>query len=386
MNTVRRLAAIALVCLAALQPAAAQQTPAQSKAAALTAARRALSGGQPAIAIRTLEPLLAQAPGDRELVEVVISAAVALADLPRAYAFYDSYVQASGVDAPILLRPIAVRELQNVAAGAALDPRLRAEALERLGRNGDAKALNDLRQTAGLSRQTLLDDTALARLGDRDARQRIASAASSADFTDKTAVAEAIHRSGDATQAPLLVPLLQHPDPYTRAAAVEGLAALGYTAAIPAMRPLVSDPAVEVRSRAALALTRLGDAAGRETIERMKRSPVADVRLRAAEVDPSITAGERLLIIRPILADPDPMTRLRAAELLVKDEPETARPILLELIRDPDSTPRREAGRVIETMTPPDLTLYRAMMADREPWVRMYGAGAILKAPATIPR
>ena len=118
-------------------------------------------------------------------------------------------------------------------------------------------------------------------------------------------------------------------------------------------------------------------------MDRMKQSPVAHVRLLAVQADPSMTAAERRLIIQPALTDSDPMVRVLAAELIAPDDPQLARSILLGLIRDPDSTPRREAGRVLETMTPPDVPLYRSMLADREPWVRMYGAGAILRASTT---
>ena len=380
MHSLRRWSAIAIVSLAALQPAAAQQSAGQARAATSAAARRALSGGQTALAQRTIEPLIEKAPGDREVVDLAISIAVLVDDVPRAFAVYDRFVQTVGAESAALLKPIAARELQKVATGAVHDPRLRAEVLERLGRSGDPKAIAELRQGDGMSRQTLLADTALMRLGDQGAKQRIAAALSSPEVTDKVAVVEAIRRAGDPSQAPLLMPLLKHEDPYTRVAAIEGLAALGYKPAIPEIRALMSQPIIEVRTKAAMALTRLGDDGGRQYLDRMKQSPVAHVRLLAVQSDPSMTTAERRLIILPALTDPDPMVRVLAAELIAPDDPELARSILLALIRDPDSTPRREAGRVLETMTPPDVALYRSMMADREPWVRLYGAGAILRA------
>jgi HEAT repeat protein len=117
----------------------------------------------------------------------------------------------------------------------------------------------------------------------------------------------------------------------------------------------------------------------------MLRSPVADVRLMAVEADPSMTVAERLRVIRPILLDSDPLVRAKAAELLARDDPEAAKPVLVALLRDPDMAPRREAARVLETLKPPDIGLYRRLMTDREPWVRMYAASAIVTAARMAP-
>jgi HEAT repeat protein len=229
----------------------------------------------------------------------------------------------------------------------------------------------------------LLADSVLSRLGDDTATQRIAAAVSSPENVGnvgKTAEVEAVTRSGQAALAPLLVPLLKHRDSYTRTAAAEGLAALGYKGALDDMRLLLSDPYVEVRSKAAVALARLGDSAGRDVIGTMLRSPVPDVRLKAVEADASISAAQRASVINAVLIDAEPMNRVRAAELVARDNPDAARPTLVALLKDPDSMPRREAARVLETMTPVDLELSRIMMVDIEPWVRMYAAGAVLKA------
>ena len=348
-----------------------------------------MNGGQPALALRTLEPLLASAPGDREVVDLAIGAALSQDDTARANALYDRFVQATNRENPAVLKPLAIKELQRVVANAGDEPRLAADALERLVRGGDTGAAADLRQSARSRRVALLNDTALMRTGDQAAAARVTEALDAPDLPDKTVVAEAIGRSGDAQLAPRLVPLLRSNDPYTRIAAVEALAALGYKDALPQMRMLTSDQVFEVRNKAALALTKLGDAAGRQLVDAMMRSPVPDVRLRAVQADTSLTPEQRRLVIAPILVDPDPLNRVFAAELLAKDDPEAAKPVLLALLKDPDMTPRKAAGRVIETLSPPDIPLYREMMASLDLWVRMYGAGAILKAgqpPARVVR
>lgn len=371
------IAAVVVATIAAIPVFGQSQT---SRDAELAAARRALAAGQPSAALRRVEPLLVQNPRDRDAAQIAVTAAVALDDVPRANAIYDTFVQAYGAEDATLLKPIAVRVLQLVQSEAVHDPRLRAEVLERLGRSGQASAARDLRQFGGSARELLIADAALARLGDEAAKARIARAASTPDFAEKAAVAEAIRRGGDSSQAALLVPLLQDRDAYTRIAAIEGIAALQYKPAVNDVRRLLQDPFIEVRAKAALALTSLGDASGRATVEAMLRSPVADVRLRALQMDPSITAEKRALIIRPILVHEDPQVRLMAAEMIARDEPETARPVLVALTRDPDTTTRREAGRVLENLQPVDLTLFRQMMTDSEPWVRLYGAGGVLRA------
>jgi HEAT repeat protein len=382
MNVLHRLSAIALMVMLAASLATAQTAVPRSSGGSVADARRALAAGRAADALGVVEPLLAQAPGNQDLVNVAILAAVALKDNGRAYAAYDAFVQATGRQAATLLRPIAIQELRNVAANAVYDPRLRAEALERLGRGGDAGASDQLRQAVGQRgrRESLLADTALMRLGDQAASARIAQFASAQDNPDTVAVAEAIRRSGSRSQAPLLVPLLRHADPETRVAAVEALGVLGYIDAIAEIRLLVSDPYPAVRSRAALALARLGDSAGHEIVSAMLRSPAPEVRLLALDADPSIPAPERSAAIRAVIDDPDPLTRLKAAEALARDEPEAARPALLRLTEDPDMTPRREAARVLENLAPLDVALFRHLMADSNDWVRMYAAGGILNA------
>ena len=72
----------------------------------------------------------------------------------------------------------------------------------------------------------------------------------------------------------------------------------------------------------------------------------------------------------------------QAAELLMTEDPTQAKSVLVALMSEPDLAIRRGAGRVIQNLTPPDLELFRRLLRDREPWVRMYGAGAVLKAAA----
>jgi HEAT repeat protein len=370
-------------CVAATIALVSAQGPPQSADAQLSSARRALAAGQAAAALRTLEPLAAQSPGNRAVAELVIEASLMLKDAARAYATYDAFVQATGTPAAALLKPIALHELRSLVSGAVDDPRLRVEALERLAGAGDSKAGADLRQgSTWPGSQSLLADAALARMGDEPAMQRLSAAAAVSDGSSKTAVVEAIRRAGNAGQAQVLVPLLKHQDPRTRIAAVEALATLGYTGAIPDIQPLLTDPAREVRTAAALALVRLGDSGGRATIDRMLSSPVPDVRLQAAEADRSMPSAQRSAIIRPILRDEDPLNRLKAAEALARDEPETVRPVLIALAHDADFLVRREAGRILENLAPPDIEFYRSLLTDREPWVRMYAAGAVIKAAA----
>ena len=371
-----------LAAFAASASVATQGARGQSTAPALAQARRALAAGQPVQALRLVEPLLARTPADKDVVGFAIEAFIAIDDTSQAYALYDTFTQTTGAPAVDLLKPIAVKELRNVIAGAVHDPRLRTEAFERLARDGDTGAAGSLRQDgrSAPARVALLADAALSRLGDENATKRIESAIGAQSDLPKTAEAEALIGTGKTDLAPLLVPLLKHPDPYTRAAAVEGLGTLGHKAAVDEMRVLLKDPFVEVRTKTALALSRLGDSAGRDIVSAMLRSPVPDVRLNALEANPSIIAAERITIIRTLVTDRDPLNRVRAAEALARDYPEEARGVLVPLTQNPDSMARREASRVLGGLTPIDLDLSRQLMVDSEPWVRMYAAGSVLRA------
>ena len=307
MNNLRQaFVVITLVVMTAGMLAGQEPT----KAAALSQARRALGGGQAALALRTIEPLLAKAPGDRELVDFVISVALSMDDVSRALSTYDGFVQATNQDSAVVLRAVALYELRKLVGASQDDPRLRAEALERLARGGDAKAANGLRgvDTGWPGQQSLLADAALARLGDNTAVNRLAAAAGTPDQMGKVPAAEAIVSTGNPALGSSLVPLLRHPDPRTRIAAVEGIAKLGYRDALNDVKALLTDQVIEVRGRAALALARLGDSSGQAIVASMMRSPVGDVRLRALDADRSISSGERISALRDILADPDPLT------------------------------------------------------------------------------
>ena len=168
-------------------------------------------------------------------------------------------------------------------------------------------------------------------------------------------------------------------------AAVDGLAKLGYRGALDEMRALVNDPYIEVRGKAALALARLGDSGGQALVASMLRSPVSDVRLRALDADRSINPAERMAQLRDILSDQDPLTRVAAAEILAKEDATSAKAVLVALLQHPDYIVRQEAGRVLETLQPPDVALFRRMIGDREAWVRMYAAGGVVRAAASPP-
>lgn len=107
---------------------------------------------------------------------------------------------------------------------------------------------------------------------------------------------------GDPSDAPLLHPLLVHPDPRLRAAGVRGLAQLG-AVPVPLVVPLLRDPAAGVVREAATALRPISGALPPE----LPWALLADERVELRR------AGYRLLGTRP------PALRLRAGLLLVED-------------------------------------------------------------------
>jgi len=329
-------------------------------------------------------PAAAQTPQAEDAsVRAAIQEAVSAGDTRRAYAAYDQFVAASRRQNAALLGPIAVEELRAIARYASDDPRLQAEALERLARHGDTQAFGDLQRMATARPNTpvaALADGALARLGDTAALSRLAAMAASKAMPDKSNVAEALRRSGSREYASALVPLLSDPEYPTRIQAVQGLAELDYAAAIPEIRALLRDEEPQVRSNAALALKRLGDTGGDEQVGAMSRSGVASARLEALQADPSASRAEIEAAARQLAADPDPFTRARAAEALASDDPAAALTIIRRVAEEQDSTARRLAARGLESLKDSDVSLLRRLIEDQNGWVRMYAAGGILNA------
>jgi len=316
-------------------------------------------------------------------VKAAIQAAVSAGDTRRAYAAYDQAVAAKRRQDAALLGPIAAEELRAIAKYAKDDPRLQAEALERLARHGDAQALSDLQFMASSRPDTpvaALADGALARLGDTAALSRLSAMASSSTLQDKSNVAEAIRRSGAKELAGVLVPLLQDPEWPTRIQAVQALAELDYTAAIPEIRALLRDEEPRVRSNAAVALRRLGDSGGDERSAAMARSSVASARLESLQADRSASRADIAAAARQLAGDPDPFNRARAAEALASDDPAAALTILRRVAEEQDSTARRLAARGLESLRPSDVALLRRLMEDQNGWVRMHAAGGVLDA------
>jgi hypothetical protein len=349
-----------------------------------------LAGGQPALASRGDDDALRvvassgspQSPTNRVVAEAAIRAALSEDNLAGAYAAYDQFVRATGTEAADLLRPIAAQELHDVIARAVFDPSLRAQALERLARDGNDGARVRLRQVAvdAPRPEALLAEGALSRLGERTRGVSAADLAPGLPTRSRMAAAEATGQAGLQGEASLLVPLLRDGNPAARMAALDAIGSLRNADVAPDVRSLLTDEHPTVRSRAMLTLARLGDADAMAGVSAMLRSPVPDARLEALEADPTVPLEQRSAIIKTILGDADPLTRAKAAEALSRFEPDAARPTLVALATDQDSAPRREAARVLETLDPVDVALFRRLLSDGSDWVRMYAAGGLLRA------
>lgn len=374
-------ALVVVAALAAWMAAPASGQP-QSRAEVLAAARQALAEGRPADAGSWAQQLLAGQPNDREAAEIAIAALEAGKDHLGALKFYDAFAARTKRHDAGLLAPVAISELRGIAERAGPDVRLRTEALERLARHGDVTATRELRREAEASGTgaAALADIALARLGDRAASARLGAAASDENIRDKSAVAEAIARAGAGDQVPALIQLLGDPSPITRAAAADALASMDAKAAIPSLKGLLTDEVSRVRARAALALKRQGDSSGDAIIAEMLKSPVSAIRLGALEANRAPRDNRRLSAVKEILDDPDPLNRIRAAEVAALDNPAVARSVLVTVINDPDLTARREACRVLESLPPIDVALFRRLLADAQDVVRVPAAGGILAA------
>lgn len=368
-----------LASLGQVGPASAGQAAAQP-----SAAREALVEGRASDAIRLADALLAKRPGDRDACDVKIRALLSSGDRVRAQRAYEAFVTIAKNEDAGLLAPIAAAELWTLASDGR-DLRTQVGALEHLAKSGDRTAWSKLQKMSGEmpgTAQGVTVDAALARLGDAGAGQRLADAVSSSRLRDRSLVADALRDANAAGQAAVLVPLLHDDDPLTRVRAADALGALGYKPAVPDLRALLLDERPSVRATAAVALKRLGDDSGREIVAAMAASSLGATRLGALEASASAKPQERAAAIRLLAADRDPTTRIKAAELMRRTEPAAARKVLAALVAQGDVGVRRDAARALATITPVDVALFRKLLADADPGIRMHAAAGVLDTAA----
>jgi HEAT repeat protein len=335
------------------ESAAFAQTAAESREAMLARGWSRLAAGQPAEAATVAERMLARGARDHDALSLGIAARVAERKPIAALDFYEQWLKASRAEDVFALEHVARGIVEEIASGA--DRGLALQALQALVRAGVPGASDRL---AGLRK-----------------------AADSAAVRPEARI-EALKAAGTGS-VPALREIMRDQKGPVRASALRALAALDAHDATEEARGFLNDPDPLVRASAAIALARFGDPAGESRVKEMLASPVAEYRLLAAEAYAGRGEGTWIGALEPLLEDPNGLNRLRAAELLAPIRPELARPVLEKAAADPNPVVRADAARILaspETRlgSEASLPVFRRMMRDADPAVRVQGAAGVI--------
>jgi hypothetical protein len=317
------------------------------------------------------EQVLATSPGLAHAATGLLVRIEASRDRLRpALTAYERWLGTSRREDRFLLYPVAQQILQTLSRSA--DPAMRAAATARLLGAGFPAG-------GGTGAQDLTSVAGRAQGGDPDAQQQLADLVAANDATVRTGTVEALAASG-ASAVPQLARLLSNRSPQVRAAAAEALGTIGGPQAVSALEAARNDQDPYVRLRVAVALALAGDQQAITIVTNALASPVGDIRLTAAEAfrDNPTPASEAA--VRAALSDPNPLTRAHAAALL-SDTGEGEQTVV-GLLNDANPTVREEAARTIEQRFTSDVALIRSMLASDDPWIRLYGSGALLAPPS----
>jgi hypothetical protein len=346
-----KIGALLMVLWCSAAAGAFAQTANESREAALARGWSRLAAGQAAEAATIANGVLTRTPRDHDALSLAMSAHVAQKRPLLALDAYERWLKASGAEDVFTLEHAARGTLEEIAAGE--DRGLALQALEGLVRAGVADA------NARLTR--LRGDPAASR---------------------PEAQVETLRAAGT-KGVPALRDMVREQKGPVRASALRALAAMNAQEAREDARGYLGDPDPLVRAYAAVALARFGDPDGETRVKQMLDSPVADVRLIGAEAYAGRGDGPWADTLVPLLEDPNGLNRLRAAELLAPVRPELALPVLEKAASDPNPVVRADAARILTTPSlerhaAGSLPLFRRMLRDGDPAVRLRGAVGII--------
>jgi hypothetical protein len=362
------------LCLLAAPVAAQQAAPKAADAQTVTLAQgwAALAKGDVAQASAAAREAMAASPGSAGPLVLLIEADIAGAGAFAALDDYERWMGAKRVDAPYVLRRIALAYLQSGARqrsmGAAYIDALRALVAE-----GDQAAIASLTRAESTEGPAYL--AIMAGRGDeRSVRELIAHLDTQ---PSRMATIKALADSGSQLAVAPLVRLLTSARDEERAMAADGLGKLGAQQAVDRLKPLLQDENFTVRVMTAGALYRLGDNSGAPFLDQLLTSEHAGLRLSAAEALSVRPGGSWLDVARVLTGSPDEAVRLGAARLVAPYDRELAARVLTELLQSGNLAIREEAGRAVAERVANDFATLRRML-------RSADAGTAVRAAARI--
>jgi hypothetical protein len=381
----KKIAATLLVALAAgpVGGALRAQTPAADVTQAIEAAKALKAAGKPADAADALAAVLKKQPANSDAAALQVETLVELNRYDEALKTYDAYAVAlKKPDARVLSR-LGRADLVRTVRSRADQLILRAQALERLARQGDADALRALREQAGatsaVSPESLAPVVALARLQDPAGEKRLGEMLNSGTPIIRAQVIQAIGQGNVRSQASRLIPSLGDADVNVRNATAVTLGLLQAKQAIPQLRnAFQNDEAGAVKMFAAVALKQVGDATADSFLEGLLTKGHPEVQVIAAGAWQFSTSRSPAWdkAARTLLSSANDLHRVRAAELLACCDPAAARTVLTSAIGSPNPLLRAAAARVLEARPElSDVPTARRLLGDATLSVRLHGAG-----------
>ncbi|HEX2456942.1 MAG TPA: HEAT repeat domain-containing protein [Vicinamibacterales bacterium] len=360
-----------VVLLLALPTSTLAQPPAQQDPAVAQLARAwtAFADGRLDEAIQLSSQIAAgDGPLTHDAVALQVRVEASRERVDQALTAYEQWLKRSGHEDRFLLHPAAQRLLLTLSRSS--DAGVRAAAVARLLRSG-------VTQVPAVSDQSDMSITARAEGGDKTAQQQLAQMVESEALPVRLVTVNALAAGGSAS-VPVLIKLLSNRAPEVRGAAAEALGDIGGTDAIQALRSARQDPDPFVRLKVSVELARAGDQEALTAVNTALRSEVGDVRVVAADAFRDNPTEASIAALQSALSDPNPLTRAHAAALLGNTDEGTG--TLTELINGENPTVRGEAARAVEDRAANNLPVIRSMLRSSDPWVQLYGAGALLRA------
>jgi HEAT repeat protein len=352
-------------------------------AQAIESAKALKASGRAAEAADAMAAVLKKSPASQDAALFQVETLVELNRYDEALKTYDGYILAlKKPDLAVLVR-LGRADLVRTVRLKADQPIVRAQALERLARQGDADALTALRQQAGstsaISPESLAPVVALARLGDKAGEARLGEMLNSGTPILRAQVIQAIGQGNVRSQAARLIPLLGDSDANVRNATAVALGLLQAKSAIPQLRnSFQNDEAGSVKMFAAIALKQVGDSSADTFLEGLLTKGHPEVQMFAAGAWQFSTSKSPAWdkAARTLLASPNDLHRLRAAELLASIDPVAAKGVLTSAMASENPLLRAGAARVFESRPElADAAVARRLVGDAAIGVRLHGAG-----------
>ena len=353
-------------------------------AQSIESAKALKAAGKSAEAVGAMTAVLKRYPTSADAATFQVETLVELDRYDEALKTYDAYVTALKKPDPAVLTRLGRADLvRTVRAAKPESLILRARALERLARQGDAEALTALRQQAGatsvVSPESLAPVIALARLKDAAGEARLVQMLNSGEPNARAQVIQAIGEGNVRSQGARLIPFLSDADLNIRNATAITLGLTQVKAAIPQLRyAFENDAAGSVKMLAAVALKQVGDSSADAFLEDLlvKGHPQVQSIVAGAWQFSTVKTKAWDKAARTLLASADDILRLRAAELMASADPPAARGVLTSALASPNPLLRSGAARVYESRPGlGDPVVARRLLGDASPAVRLHGAG-----------